>query len=118
MALTSTYIDSTSAFITAVLPMLRRKISTYLPRISKQPQLLSHFIHELVSFDVSLRDEWGYDGGSRIEGWKGLAWEVLVKKEWFSAWLEVEKNCKQAVLNRYHHANHNVSRLISLSKHH
>ena len=98
--------------------MLRRKISTYLPRISKQPQLLSHFIHELVSFDVSLRDEWGYDGGSRIEGWKGLAWEVLVKKEWFSAWLEVEKNCKQAVLNRYHHANHNVSRLISLSKHH
>ena len=47
-----------------------------------------------MSFDVSLREEWSYDGGNAVEGWKGLTWEVLVKKGWFARWLEVEKNCK------------------------
>ncbi|KAL9103945.1 MAG: hypothetical protein Q9163_001051 [Psora crenata] len=98
LALTSIYIDSTSALITALLPMLRRKIFAILPQVSSQPQLLSHLIHELMSFDTSLREEWSYDGGKSIEGWKGLTWEVLVKKSWFARWLEVEKNF---ALSRY-----------------
>ncbi|KAM0798690.1 TIP-1 family-domain-containing protein [Usnea florida] len=98
LALTSMYIDSTSALITALLPMLRRKILTLMPQISQQPQLLSHLIHELMNFDVSLRDEWNYDGGNAIDGWKGLTWEVLVKSDWFGRWLEVEKNF---ALSRY-----------------
>ncbi|KAL8781163.1 MAG: hypothetical protein Q9213_006131 [Squamulea squamosa] len=92
LSMTSIYIDSTSALITALLPMLRRKVFSVVPQIAKQPQLLSHFIHELMSFDISLRDEWGYDGGCGIDGWKGLTWEVLVKKDWFGRWLEVEKS--------------------------
>lgn len=98
LALTSIYIDSTSALVTALLPMLRRKILALMPQISQQPQLLSHLIHELMNFDVSLRDEWNYDGGNAIEGWKGLTWEVLVKNDWFRRWLEVEKNF---ALSRY-----------------
>ena len=94
LALTSIYIDSTSALITALLPMLRRKMFSVLPKVSSQSQLLSHFIHELMNFDVSLRDEWGYDGGNSVQGWKGLTWEVLVKKDWFGRWLKVEKDCK------------------------
>ena len=94
LGLTSIYIDSTSALITALLPMLRRKTFTILPKISNQPQLLSHFVHELMSFDVSLRDEWSYDGGNSVLGWKGLTWEVLVKKDWFGKWLKVEKDCE------------------------
>ena len=74
--------------------MLRRKIYGLLPSVSKQPQLLSHLIHELMSFDTSLRDDWGYDGGSGASGWKGLTWEVLVKKDWFGRWLQVEKDCE------------------------
>ena len=42
-----------------------------------------------MSFDVSLRDEWNYDGGNDIDGWEGLKWEVLVKKDWFGRWMEV-----------------------------
>ncbi|KAL8797940.1 MAG: hypothetical protein Q9182_007099 [Xanthomendoza sp. 2 TL-2023] len=94
LSMTSIFIDSTSALITALLPMLRRKVFGVMPQIAKQPQLLSHYIYELMSFDITLRDEWGYDGGCGIDGWKGLAWEVLVKKDWFGRWLEVEKNCK------------------------
>ena len=74
--------------------MVRHKVFGMLPQVSKQPQLLSHLIRELMSFDVSLRDDWNYDGGNAVEGWKGLTWEVLVKKEWFGRWLDVEKNCK------------------------
>lgn len=99
LALNSCYIDSTSALITALLPMLRHKVFTLLPHVSKQPQLLSHLMHELMSFDVSLREEWGYDGGFGAEGWKGLTWEVLVKKDWFGTWLKVEKDF---ALSRYH----------------
>ena len=93
LAMTSIFIDATSALITALLPMLRRKMLSVMPQIAKQPRLLSHFIHELMGFDISLRDEWGYDGGRGIEGWKGLTWEVLVKKDWFGRWFEVEQNC-------------------------
>ncbi|KAI4122045.1 MAG: hypothetical protein LQ338_006030 [Usnochroma carphineum] len=99
LAMTSIFIDSTSALIAALLPMLRRKVFAVIPQIAKQPQLLSHFIHELLSFDISLRDDWGYDGGCGMDGWKGLTWEVLVRKDWFGRWLEVEKNF---ALSRYH----------------
>ncbi len=78
--------------------MLRRKIFALMPQVSQQSQLLSHLVHELMSFDVSLRDEWSYDGGNAFEGWEGLTWEVLVKKDWFGRWLEVEKNF---ALSRY-----------------
>ena len=94
LALNPVYIDSTSAFITSLLPMLRHKVFTLLPQIAHQPQLLSHLIHELMSFDTSLKDEWAYDGGYGLDEWKGLAWEVLVKRDWFGKWLQVEKDCK------------------------
>ncbi|KZF24559.1 RINT-1 family protein [Xylona heveae TC161] len=99
LALNPLYIDATSAFITSILPILRSKIHTFLPQIARQPQLLSHFMHELMSFDASLRDEWGYDAGAGAEGWKGLTWEVLVQEDWFGRWLQVEKDF---ALSRYH----------------
>ncbi|MCJ1311402.1 RAD50-interacting protein 1 [Agyrium rufum] len=90
--LDSVYTDATFAFITALLLMLRRKICNTLPKVSSQPQLLSHMIHELMNFDVTLKDEWGYDGGYGVNGWKGLTWEVLVSQDWFGKWLKVEKD--------------------------
>ena len=95
LALNPVYIDATSALITALLPMLRTKIFSTLPQVAGQPQLLSHFMHEVMSFDTTIREEWRYDGGDRTKGWKGLAWEVLVQQDWFGQWLQVEKNCKQ-----------------------
>lgn len=87
------YIDATSAFITAILPMVRTKVYALIPQVQGQPQLLSHTIHELMKFDNTIREDWGYDGGYGVEGWKGLAWEVLVLKDWFGRWLQVEKDC-------------------------
>ncbi|KAF2175042.1 hypothetical protein K469DRAFT_703365 [Zopfia rhizophila CBS 207.26] len=92
LALNPVYIDATSAFITALLPMLRTKIGSLLPKVAGQPQLLSHLMHEVMSFDATIREEWRYDGGYGIEGWKGLSWEFLVQADWFGRWLRVEKD--------------------------
>jgi len=86
------YIDATSAFITALLPMVRRKVFTVLRKVSSQPQLLSHFIHELMGFDSNLRDEWQYDDLDTTRSWKGITWEVLVLHDGFAHWLQVEKD--------------------------
>ena len=93
LALNPVYIDAMAAFITALLPMLRTKINSLLPKVAGQPQLLSHLIHEIMSFDTTIRDTWGYDGGYGVEGWKGLSWEFLVQGDWFGRWLQVEKDC-------------------------
>ncbi|OAK95144.1 hypothetical protein IQ06DRAFT_259386 [Phaeosphaeriaceae sp. SRC1lsM3a] len=92
LALNPVYIDAMSAFVTALLPMLRTKIRTLLPKIAGQPQLLSHLMHEMMSFDSTIRDVWGYDGGYGVDGWKGLSWEFLVQGDWFGRWLQVEKD--------------------------
>jgi hypothetical protein len=93
LALNPVYIDAMSAFITALLPMLRTKIRSLLPKVAGQPQLLSHLVHEVMSFDSTIRDNWGYDGGYGVDGWKGLSWEFLVQGDWFGRWLQVEKDC-------------------------
>jgi hypothetical protein len=93
LALNPIYIDATSAFITALLPMLRARIGSLLPKVAGQPQLLSHLVHEVMAFDTTIREEWRYDGGYGLDGWKGLAWEFLVQGDWFGRWLQVEKDC-------------------------
>ena len=72
--------------------MLRTKVFSIVAQIAKQPQLLSHLVHELMVFDDSLRNDWYYDGGDSINGWKGLTWDLLVGKSWFSRWLVAEKD--------------------------
>ncbi|KAF5846985.1 hypothetical protein GGP41_003280 [Bipolaris sorokiniana] len=98
LALNPVYIDAMSAFITALLPMLRTKIGSLLPKVAGQPQFLSHLIHEVMNFDTDLRDTWGYDAGHGVEGWRGLSWEFLVQGDWFGRWLQVEKDF---ALSRY-----------------
>jgi hypothetical protein len=93
LALNPVYIDAMSAFVTALLPMLRAKIGALLPKVAGQPQLLSHLMHEVMSFDSTVRETWGYDGGYGVDGWKGLSWEFLVQGDWFGRWLQVEKDC-------------------------
>ncbi|KAF1956460.1 RINT-1 family protein-like protein [Byssothecium circinans] len=92
LALNPVYIDATAAFITALLPMLRSKIGALLPKVANQPQLLSHLMHEVMSFDTTIREEWRYDGGYGLDGWRGLSWEFLVQGDWFGRWLQVEKD--------------------------
>ena len=93
------YTDAMSAFITALLPMVIAKCLSFLPQISQQPQLLSHFMHELMAFDTSIRDSCGYVPiPSMLAEWKGVAWKILSTHGYFSQWLSVEKDF---ALSRY-----------------
>jgi RAD50-interacting protein 1 len=97
LGLNYVYIDATSAFITALLPMVRTKTLALLPQVSKKPSLLSHLIHELMKFDTELRDDWQYDGGSRTEAWFGVAGEILSTDNTFTQWLKAEKDCSYII---------------------
>lgn len=87
------YCNAPHAFITSLLPIIRQKTKTLLPQISNHPQLLSHFVHELMNFDTGVRESWNYlpDPYSN-DNWKGITWDVLTKQGWFDRWLEVEKD--------------------------
>ena len=93
------YSDAISAFVTALIPMVCAKCLTLVPPISSQPQLLSHFVHELMSFDSALRDSWTYTPVPHLLAeWKGLTWFILTEHGYFNAWLNVEKDF---ALSRY-----------------
>jgi len=87
------YTDATSSFVTSLLPMVSTKCLSLLPQISTQPQLLSHFVHELMSFDNTLRDNWGYTPTpGPFSEWKGLTWSMLTTHGYFNPWLNAEKD--------------------------
>ncbi|KAJ5158567.1 uncharacterized protein N7500_008218 [Penicillium coprophilum] len=87
------FYNASHSYITALLPMLKEKISLFLPQISNYPQLLSHFIHELMNFDNEIRETWNYMPGPYADdNWKGMTWEVLTKQGWYDRWLQVEKD--------------------------
>jgi hypothetical protein len=52
-----------------------------------------------MNFDNELRDGCSYSQDPYLEEtWRGLTWEILVKQDWFSRWLQVEKDF---ALSRY-----------------
>ncbi|KAJ4520395.1 hypothetical protein HRR83_002385 [Exophiala dermatitidis] len=98
-ALESIYTDGVSAFITALLPVVIEKCLSFLPQIAREPQLLSHFMHELMAFDTAIRESWGYMPIPRmLTEWKGVTWIILEKHGYFAPWLAVEKDF---ALSRY-----------------
>ncbi|KAK5173147.1 uncharacterized protein LTR77_003269 [Saxophila tyrrhenica] len=92
LAFTPAYIDATSAFITALLPMLKRKLPSFATQVSKQPQLLSHLMHEVLSFDTTLEETFAYTPSSPSTPWRGLAYFLLDQSGYFDPWLAVERD--------------------------
>lgn len=91
--LDTVYTDAISSFITALLPMVSAKCLSVLPSITSQPQLMSHFVHELMSFDNALSHSWAYAPfPGPLSEWKGLTWDVLTKHGYFDTWLKLEKD--------------------------
>lgn len=86
------YIDTTSAFITALLPMVQRKLVSLLSQIASQPQLLSNLIHEVMTFDTKLQEEWDYTPLAPSMSWRGLAHFILEKEGFFSRWIAAERD--------------------------
>jgi len=87
------YTDATSAFITALLPMVSAKCVSVLPHLTSQPQLMSHFVREMMLFDTELQHSWAYSPfPGPLSDWKGLTWDMLSKHGYFEPWLKLEKD--------------------------
>lgn len=92
-ALETVYTDAVSSFIAALLPMVNAKCLSFLPQITSEPQLLSHFMREVMSFDNTLRDSWAYVPIPRmLSDWRGVTWTILYTHGYFETWLTVEKD--------------------------
>lgn len=92
LAFTPAYIDATSAFITALLPMLCRKLTGFAQQVESQPQLLSHLVHEVIAFDTNLQDSYAYAPVSPSMPWRGLAYFLLDTRGYFQKWLNGERD--------------------------
>lgn len=93
----SVYIDPACALITALLPIMRKKVATVVEHGLQHPQFLSSLMVQLMNLDDDLRSRFNYDGGDPERGWAGLTSEVL--DEHFEVWLEVER---EFALERFH----------------
>jgi RAD50-interacting protein 1 len=85
-------------FITALLPILRRKIDHILPQLLKNPPLFSHLMHENLVFDTTLRDEYLYLPFGQ-EKWEGTIQQSLKSQRVFSTWRDIEKDFAEGRYN-------------------
>lgn len=92
LAFTPAYIDAIAAFITALLPMLRRKLESFASQVSNQAQLLSHLVHKVMDFDTTLQESYTYAPISPSLSWRGLAYFLLDTCGYFQQWLGVERD--------------------------
>jgi hypothetical protein len=99
LAYTPAYIDATTAFITALIPMLKSKISNFASQVANQPPLLSHLVQEVIQFDTALQESYDYTPSSPSIPWRGLSFYLLDANGYFSQWLSAEKDF---ALSRYH----------------
>jgi RAD50-interacting protein 1 len=85
-----------SEFITALLPILQRKIDHIMPDLLKNGSLLSHFMHENLVFDSYLREAYLYLPSGQ-EKWDGLIQHSLKSPRVFATWRDTEKDCTSLV---------------------
>ncbi|KAL2752095.1 hypothetical protein ACRALDRAFT_2044914 [Sodiomyces alcalophilus JCM 7366] len=90
VATNAVYVDPVGAFITAMLPILRKKVHDVVADAVHVPTFLSSLIAQLMTFDENVRSRFGYDGGEPDRGWAGLTTEVLDK--WFEPWFLAERD--------------------------
>lgn len=95
LAFTPAYIDSISAFITALLPMLKEKLYEV---ASPQPSLLSHLVQEVIQFDNTLKESYSYTPASASSDWRGLSYFLLDTCGYFDQWISAERDF---ALSRY-----------------
>jgi RAD50-interacting protein 1 len=79
-------------FITALLPIITRKMDHILPELITSGPLLSHYMHENLVFDTTLQDDYLYIPFNQ-ESWRGSIQHALKSPRIFNTWRDVERDC-------------------------
>ncbi|CAG8433280.1 4161_t:CDS:10 [Diversispora eburnea] len=90
-------------FIRCLLDAVIRKLSNDAPTLLNSSQVFSHTVFETLQFDQTLRELHMYICPGEKE-WKGCVDVFTGKKEWFKAWLKVEKEFVEARYNEIMHS--------------
>ncbi|GAA5905863.1 hypothetical protein JCM8208_003360 [Rhodotorula glutinis] len=98
------HIDAINEFTSLLLPPLASRLRHHLPQLLSMPPVLAHTVYQVVEFDQQLRSR-GYrprtwptvlrpDEVPPEEDeseWEGLGETILGRDEWFSRWLDGER---------------------------
>ncbi|RHZ68896.1 hypothetical protein Glove_292g60 [Diversispora epigaea] len=90
-------------FIRCLLDAVIGKLSNDAPTLLNSSQVFSHTVFETLQFDQTLRELHMYICPGEKE-WKGCVDVFTGKKEWFKAWLKVEKEFVEARYNEIMHS--------------
>ncbi|EXX69896.1 uncharacterized protein OCT59_005441 [Rhizophagus irregularis] len=90
-------------FIRCLLVAVTRKLNNSVPTLLNSPQIFSHTVFETLQFDQTLRELHMYTPPGQDE-WGGCVEVFTGKKEWFKAWLKVEKTFAEARYNEIMHS--------------
>ncbi|CAK5280068.1 unnamed protein product, partial [Mycena citricolor] len=86
-------IDASREFTLLLLPILARKLRRSMASLLPHPALLAHTIYQALVFDDAVRED-GFALAHTTTGsgdWPGICDVILGREEWFSAWLEGER---------------------------
>lgn len=92
LAFTPGYIDAVTAFITALMPMVKNKLNSVAGQVADQPALISHLVQQVIQFDLTLQDSYAYTPSSPASTWRGLSYFLLDTRGYFQRWLEAERD--------------------------
>lgn len=92
LASTPAYIDSISAFITALLPMAQDKLRSVAQQLKSKPSFFSHLMQEVIRFDNIIKDSYSYTPSSPASLWSGLSYFLLDSCGHFPQWLSFERD--------------------------
>jgi RAD50-interacting protein 1 len=79
-------------FITALLPIITRKVDHIMPDLVQNGSLLSHFMHENLVFDAEIQERYLYLPFGQ-DKWEGSVQHALKFPRAFATWRDVEKDC-------------------------
>ncbi|KAF7320188.1 hypothetical protein MKEN_00803300 [Mycena kentingensis (nom. inval.)] len=95
-------------FTLLLFPLLSRKLRRSMPSLLPHPPLLAHTIYQALLFDAAVREEHftlagtsASSSGKSEDGdkWDGTSDIILGNDEWFSAWMEGEKQFAESQYN-------------------
>ncbi|CAJ0757137.1 5599_t:CDS:10 [Entrophospora sp. SA101] len=90
-------------FICSLLVVVTNKLTLSMPTLLNSPQVFSHTVFETLQLDQTLRELHMYVPPGKKE-WKGCVDVFTGKKEWFKAWLKVEKSFAEARYDEIMHS--------------
>ncbi|KAJ7785875.1 TIP-1 family-domain-containing protein [Mycena metata] len=102
--LSSTGIVAWREFTLLLFPLLARKLRKSMPSLLPRPPVLAHTIYQALVFDAAVSEEGFSLAGTSAavdnnDRWNGVSDLVLGKEEWFSAWMEGEKQFSEGQYN-------------------